>query len=155
MRGTPSSLCYPFPGSDGGKTLRILYEEVDESEVEIIHVPSPALEERKTDSYRYPRTGEGVGQWSEPRKGGVPQPGCPTGPREAGRVENDGGTRATIDGTCSLPRCSGDWGVVGGGVQALSKVVSDPCHIVRTQIRVCPISQEAKSPDFSSKHPTP
>lgn len=46
------------PGSEGLKTLRILYEEVDESEVEVIHVPSPALEERKTDSYRYPRTGE-------------------------------------------------------------------------------------------------
>ncbi|XP_029470433.1 dipeptidyl peptidase 9 isoform X2 [Rhinatrema bivittatum] len=44
-------------GSSGLKTLRILYEEVDESEVEVIHVPSPALEERKTDSYRYPRTG--------------------------------------------------------------------------------------------------
>ncbi|XP_028618229.1 dipeptidyl peptidase 9 isoform X1 [Grammomys surdaster] len=44
-------------GSEGLKTLRILYEEVDESEVEVIHVPSPALEERKTDSYRYPRTG--------------------------------------------------------------------------------------------------
>ncbi|XP_071395838.1 dipeptidyl peptidase 9-like [Centroberyx affinis] len=43
--------------SDGGKTLQILYEEVDESEVELIHVPSPALEERKTDVYRYPRTG--------------------------------------------------------------------------------------------------
>ncbi|XP_024861105.1 dipeptidyl peptidase 9 isoform X2 [Kryptolebias marmoratus] len=44
-------------GPDGGKTLQILYEEVDESEVEIIHVPSPALEERKTDTYRYPRAG--------------------------------------------------------------------------------------------------
>ncbi|MBN3303001.1 DPP9 peptidase, partial [Amia calva] len=43
--------------SDGGKTLHLLYEEVDESEVEIIHVPSPALEERKADAYRYPRTG--------------------------------------------------------------------------------------------------
>ncbi|KAM9849126.1 dipeptidyl peptidase 9-like [Aulostomus maculatus] len=43
--------------SDGGKTLQILYEEVDESEVEIIHVPSPALEERRTDVYRYPRAG--------------------------------------------------------------------------------------------------
>uniref|UniRef100_A0A3Q3AXW5 dipeptidyl-peptidase IV n=1 Tax=Kryptolebias marmoratus TaxID=37003 RepID=A0A3Q3AXW5_KRYMA len=31
--------------------------EVDETEVEIIHVPSPALEERKADAYRYPRTG--------------------------------------------------------------------------------------------------
>lgn len=50
----------PLPGSDsdGGKTLQILYEEVDESEVEIIHVPSPALEERKTDIYRYPRAGK-------------------------------------------------------------------------------------------------
>lgn len=45
------------PESDGGKTLQILYEEVDESKVEIIHVPSPALEERKTDVYRYPRAG--------------------------------------------------------------------------------------------------
>ncbi|XP_076009264.1 dipeptidyl peptidase 9-like [Genypterus blacodes] len=43
--------------SDGGKTLQILYEEVDESEVELIHVPSPALEERLTDVYRYPRAG--------------------------------------------------------------------------------------------------
>ena len=43
--------------SDGGKTLQLLYEEVDESEVEVIHVPSPALEERKTEVYRYPRTG--------------------------------------------------------------------------------------------------
>lgn len=43
--------------ADGGKTLQLLYEEVDESEVEIIHVPSPALEERKADVYRYPRTG--------------------------------------------------------------------------------------------------
>lgn len=51
-----------LPGSEGHKTLRILYEEVDESEVEVIHVPSPALEERKTDSYRYPRTGERPGQ---------------------------------------------------------------------------------------------
>ncbi|XP_051930036.1 dipeptidyl peptidase 9-like [Hippocampus zosterae] len=43
--------------SDGGKTLTILYEEVDESEVDIIHVPSPALEECSTDMYRYPRAG--------------------------------------------------------------------------------------------------
>ncbi|KAM9384560.1 dipeptidyl peptidase 9-like [Pholidichthys leucotaenia] len=42
---------------DGCKTLQILYEEVDESEVEIIHVPSPALEERKTEVYRYPHAG--------------------------------------------------------------------------------------------------
>uniref|UniRef100_A0A8D3E576 dipeptidyl-peptidase IV n=1 Tax=Scophthalmus maximus TaxID=52904 RepID=A0A8D3E576_SCOMX len=43
--------------SNGGKTVHLLYEEVDETEVEIIHVPSPALEERKADAYRYPRTG--------------------------------------------------------------------------------------------------
>uniref|UniRef100_A0A8C6PE11 Dipeptidyl peptidase 9 n=1 Tax=Nothobranchius furzeri TaxID=105023 RepID=A0A8C6PE11_NOTFU len=43
--------------ADGIKTLLLLYEEVDETEVEIIHVPSPALEERKADAYRYPRTG--------------------------------------------------------------------------------------------------
>ena len=60
--GTLNSVPCPLPGSEGHKTLRILYEEVDESEVEVIHVPSPALEERKTDSYRYPRTGECPGQ---------------------------------------------------------------------------------------------
>lgn len=38
--------------------MSLLYEEVDEAEVEIIHVPSPALEERKADAYRYPRTGQ-------------------------------------------------------------------------------------------------
>ncbi|XP_061884105.1 dipeptidyl peptidase 9-like [Entelurus aequoreus] len=43
--------------SDGGKTLKILYEEVDESEVDVIHVPSPALEDCSTDVYRYPRAG--------------------------------------------------------------------------------------------------
>uniref|UniRef100_A0A8C0HCU9 dipeptidyl-peptidase IV n=1 Tax=Chelonoidis abingdonii TaxID=106734 RepID=A0A8C0HCU9_CHEAB len=40
-----------------GKILRILYEENDESEVEIIHVTSPMLETRRTDSFRYPKTG--------------------------------------------------------------------------------------------------
>ncbi|KAB1259809.1 Dipeptidyl peptidase 9 [Camelus dromedarius] len=55
--GEERRLTFCHRGSEGCKTLRILYEEVDESEVEIIHVPSPALEERKTDSYRYPRTG--------------------------------------------------------------------------------------------------
>uniref|UniRef100_A0A8C0HJE7 dipeptidyl-peptidase IV n=1 Tax=Chelonoidis abingdonii TaxID=106734 RepID=A0A8C0HJE7_CHEAB len=39
-----------------GKILRILYEENDESEVEIIHVTSPMLETRRTDSFRYPKT---------------------------------------------------------------------------------------------------
>lgn len=78
--GTPSNVPCPLPGSEGCKTLRILYEEVDESEVEIIHVPSPALEERKTDSYRYPRTGEGAGQRSGPHRGGMHQLGYPTGP---------------------------------------------------------------------------
>uniref|UniRef100_A0A673HGM1 dipeptidyl-peptidase IV n=1 Tax=Sinocyclocheilus rhinocerous TaxID=307959 RepID=A0A673HGM1_9TELE len=47
----------PAAPEDGGRTLQLLYEEVDESEVEIIHVSSPALEERKADVYRYPRTG--------------------------------------------------------------------------------------------------
>ncbi|XP_078189546.1 dipeptidyl peptidase 8 isoform X16 [Callithrix jacchus] len=41
----------------GGKILRILYEENDESEVEIIHVTSPMLETRRADSFRYPKTG--------------------------------------------------------------------------------------------------
>lgn len=53
--GLHRCLCASEP--DGGKTLQILYEEVNESEVDIIHVPSPALEERKTDVYRYPRAG--------------------------------------------------------------------------------------------------
>lgn len=48
---------FPLSDSNGGKTVYLLYEEVDETEVEIIHVPSPALEERKADAYRYPRTG--------------------------------------------------------------------------------------------------
>lgn len=48
----------PLSDSNGGKTVYLLYEEVDETEVEIIHVPSPALEERKADAYRYPRTGQ-------------------------------------------------------------------------------------------------
>ncbi|XP_072889284.1 dipeptidyl peptidase 8-like isoform X2 [Hemitrygon akajei] len=42
---------------DGGRIFRILYEENDESNVEIIHVSSPMLETRRCDSYRYPRTG--------------------------------------------------------------------------------------------------
>uniref|UniRef100_A0A4W3JUY0 dipeptidyl-peptidase IV n=1 Tax=Callorhinchus milii TaxID=7868 RepID=A0A4W3JUY0_CALMI len=42
---------------EGVKIYYLLYEEVDESDVEIIHVTSPALEERKADAYRYPRTG--------------------------------------------------------------------------------------------------
>ncbi|XP_040846591.1 dipeptidyl peptidase 9 isoform X8 [Ochotona curzoniae] len=71
-----------WEGSDGVKTLRLLYEEVDESEVEVIHVPSPALEERKTDSYRYPRTdhfnaGEGAGATIQHAvsPGGIHRPG--------------------------------------------------------------------------------
>ena len=56
----------PLLDSDGGKTLYLLYEEVDETEVEIIHVPSPALEERKADAYRYPRTGESPWRWLGP-----------------------------------------------------------------------------------------
>uniref|UniRef100_A0AAZ3NWX7 Uncharacterized protein n=1 Tax=Oncorhynchus tshawytscha TaxID=74940 RepID=A0AAZ3NWX7_ONCTS len=52
---TCSSRSLSDPG--GGETLQLLYEEVDESEVEIIHVLSPALQERKADVYRYPRTG--------------------------------------------------------------------------------------------------
>ncbi|ETE55969.1 hypothetical protein L345_18322, partial [Ophiophagus hannah] len=44
------------PTVGGGKILRILYEENDESEVEVIHVTSPMLETRRTDSFRYPKT---------------------------------------------------------------------------------------------------
>lgn len=49
-----------FAALNGGKILRILYEENDESEVEIIHVTSPLLETRRTDSFRYPKTGEAL-----------------------------------------------------------------------------------------------
>lgn len=84
MPSTFSSFLCPFPGPEGCKTLRILYEEVDESEVEIIHVPSPALEERKTDCYRYPRTGEGIRHRSGPHRAATCQPGYPTGPRDTG-----------------------------------------------------------------------
>ncbi|XP_075431453.1 dipeptidyl peptidase 8 isoform X2 [Ascaphus truei] len=45
------------PTASGGQILRILYEENDESEVEIIHVTSPMLETRRTDSFRYPKAG--------------------------------------------------------------------------------------------------
>ncbi|KAJ7311160.1 hypothetical protein JRQ81_006765 [Phrynocephalus forsythii] len=45
------------PTAGGAKILRILYEENDESEVEIIHVTSPMLETRRTDPFRYPKTG--------------------------------------------------------------------------------------------------
>uniref|UniRef100_A0A6I8NF23 dipeptidyl-peptidase IV n=1 Tax=Ornithorhynchus anatinus TaxID=9258 RepID=A0A6I8NF23_ORNAN len=50
-------LTYVHNAPSGGKILRILYEENDESEVEIIHVTSPMLETRRTDSFRYPKTG--------------------------------------------------------------------------------------------------
>ena len=36
---------------------RILYEEVDESDVELLHIVSPTFEERNVDTYRYPRAG--------------------------------------------------------------------------------------------------
>ena len=115
VQSAPSSLRCPSPGSEGCKTLRILYEEVDESEVEIIHVPSPALEERKTDSYRYPRTGESAGQQSGPCRAGLPQPGTPRDPEKQARLEPSGRTRATMDGACSLPWGSGDAGGRAGG----------------------------------------
>lgn len=53
-----------FLAVTGGKILRILYEENDESEVEIIHVTSPMLETRRTDSFRYPKTGETIAVFS-------------------------------------------------------------------------------------------
>lgn len=106
----PQRLPCPLPGSDGCKTLRILYEEVDESEVEIIHVPSPALEERKTDSYRYPRTGEGPGQmrvaewWSEASQSTVRhQAGW--APRTQAGMEKQSGLRSNSRASATL---SGD-----------------------------------------------
>ncbi|XP_018602281.1 dipeptidyl peptidase 8-like isoform X1 [Scleropages formosus] len=43
----------------GSQMLRILYEENDESDVEVINVTSPLLESRLTESFRYPRAGTG------------------------------------------------------------------------------------------------
>ena len=37
---------------------RILYEEVDESEVEILHIVSQTNDDKGVDDYRYPRAGE-------------------------------------------------------------------------------------------------
>lgn len=37
---------------------RILYEEVDESDVDILHIVSPNNEDKGFDEYRYPRAGE-------------------------------------------------------------------------------------------------
>lgn len=98
----------PLPGPEGCKTLRILYEEVDESEVEIIHVPSPALEERKTDSYRYPRTGEGALRSRAPGAG-VHH----TGPGEAGWAR--GRRQGRRHGLGRLLPASGPWGDGAGG----------------------------------------
>ena len=39
-----------------GPIYRILYEEVDESDVDILHIGSP-LSDRGMDEYRYPRAG--------------------------------------------------------------------------------------------------
>lgn len=46
-----------FSGSN--PVYRILYEEVDESEVEILHIVSSGSEAGGYDEYRYPRAGEG------------------------------------------------------------------------------------------------
>ena len=37
---------------------RILYEEVDESEVEILHIVSQTNDDKGVDDYWYPRAGE-------------------------------------------------------------------------------------------------
>jgi len=37
--------------------FRILYEEVDESEVDILHIISPQTEGATCDQYRYPKAG--------------------------------------------------------------------------------------------------
>ncbi|KAI8503314.1 dipeptidylpeptidase [Branchiostoma belcheri] len=43
--------------SDGSRTYRLMYEEVDESEVEILHIVSSTNNERGVDHFRYPRAG--------------------------------------------------------------------------------------------------
>ena len=40
-----------------GNVFRILYEEVDESEVDILHIISPQTEGATCDQYRYPKAG--------------------------------------------------------------------------------------------------
>ncbi|XP_071098891.1 dipeptidyl peptidase 9-like [Haliotis cracherodii] len=43
--------------TDEASTFRILYEEVDESDVEILHVFAPVTDDQGIDEYRYPRAG--------------------------------------------------------------------------------------------------
>ena len=44
-------------GQSGEKVFRILYEEVDESDVDILHIVSPQTEGATCDQYRYPKAG--------------------------------------------------------------------------------------------------
>lgn len=114
----PPAAPLPLPGPEGHKTLRILYEEVDESEVEIIHVPSPALEERKTDSYRYPRTGAGLGRAGPPGSGGHHP-----GPLETGRAKSGIGRQCHERGPLLSAQGDGAGGEGGGAgpVQGLPR----------------------------------
>jgi len=45
-------------GRSSDNVFRILYEEVDESEVDILHIVSPQTEGATCDQYRYPKAGE-------------------------------------------------------------------------------------------------
>lgn len=54
----------PLPNKDDDVTDHapfycMLYEEVDEGEVEILNIFSPSVEGKNVDQYRYPRAGEG------------------------------------------------------------------------------------------------
>ena len=44
-------------GGSADHVFRILYEEVDESEVDILHIVSPQTEGATCDQYRYPKAG--------------------------------------------------------------------------------------------------
>ena len=44
-------------GFSRDNVFRILYEEVDESEVDILHIVSPQTEGATCDQYRYPKAG--------------------------------------------------------------------------------------------------
>jgi dipeptidyl-peptidase 9 len=53
----------PLPNKDDDVTDHapvycILYEEVDEGEVEILNIFSPSVEGKNVDQYRYPRAGK-------------------------------------------------------------------------------------------------
>lgn len=61
MPGTSAGARAPSQGQKAARRSRILYEEVDESEVEIIHVSPLRWRKGRRTPTGTPRTGEGLG----------------------------------------------------------------------------------------------